>query len=47
MGWLAKLTEDVGAIFSINIEPIDNAQLIEHLDARDTRCNKPFKNSKK
>lgn len=34
MGWLAKLTEDVGAIFSINIEPIDNAQLIEHLDAR-------------
>lgn len=34
MGWLAKLTEDVGAIFSINIEPIDNAQLIEYLDAR-------------
>lgn len=34
MGWLAKLTEDVGAIFSINIEPIDNAQLIEHIDAR-------------
>lgn len=34
MGWLAKLTEDVGAIFLINIEPIDNAQLIEHLDAR-------------
>lgn len=34
MGWLAKFTEDVGAIFSINIEPIDNAQLIEHLDAR-------------
>lgn len=34
MGWLAKLTEEVGAIFSINIEPIDNAQLIEHLDAR-------------
>lgn len=34
MGWLAKLTEDVEAIFSINIEPIDNAQLIEHLDAR-------------
>ena len=34
MRWLAKLTEDVGAIFSINIEPIDNAQLIEHLDAR-------------
>lgn len=34
MGWLAKLIEDVGAIFSINIEPIDNAQLIEHLDAR-------------
>lgn len=34
MGWLAKLTEDIGAIFSINIEPIDNAQLIEHLDAR-------------
>ena len=24
----------IGAIFSINIEPIDNAQLIEHLDAR-------------
>lgn len=34
MGWMAKLTEDVGAIFSINIEPIDNAELIEHLDAR-------------
>ena len=34
MGWLAKLIEDVGVIFSINIEPIDNAQLIEHLDAR-------------
>lgn len=34
IGWMAKLTEDVGAIFSINIEPIDNAELIEHLDAR-------------
>ena len=34
MGWLSKLTENTGAIFSINIEPIDNTELIEHLDAR-------------
>ena len=34
MGWLAKLTENTGAIFSINIEPTDNAELIENLDAR-------------
>ena len=34
MGWLSKLTESTGAIFSINIEPIDNTELIEHLDAR-------------
>jgi len=34
MGWLAKLTENTGAIFSINIEPTNNAELIENLDAR-------------
>lgn len=34
MGWLAKLTESTGAIFSINIEPTDNTELIENLDAR-------------
>lgn len=34
MGWMAKLTENIGAIFSINIEPIDNTELIENLDAR-------------
>ena len=34
MGWLAKLTENTGAIFSINIEPTDNTELIENLDAR-------------
>lgn len=31
---MAKLTENTGAIFSINIEPTDNAELIENLDAR-------------
>lgn len=34
MGWMAKLTENTGAIFSINIEPTDNTELIENLDAR-------------
>ena len=34
MGWLAKLVENTGAIYSINIEPTDNTQLIESLDAR-------------
>ena len=34
MGWLAKLIENTGAIFSINIEPIDNTELIESLDSR-------------
>lgn len=31
---MAKLTENTGAIFSINIEPTDNTELIENLDAR-------------
>ncbi len=34
MGWMAKLIETAGAIFSINIEPTDNTELIESLDAR-------------
>jgi len=34
MGWLARLVENTGAIFSINIEPTDNTELIENLDAR-------------
>ena len=34
MGWLAKLIENTGAIFSINIEPTDNTEMIENLDAR-------------
>lgn len=34
MGWLAKLVENTGSIFSINIEPTDNTELIENLDAR-------------
>ena len=34
MGWLAKLVENTGAIFSINIEQTDNTELIESLDAR-------------
>lgn len=34
LGWMAKLTENTGAIFSINIEPTDNTELIESLDAR-------------
>lgn len=34
MGWLAKLVENTGAIFSINIEPTDNTELIENLDSR-------------
>ncbi len=34
MGWLGELVSNVGAIFSINIEPTDNAELIENLDSR-------------
>lgn len=34
MGWLGELVNNVGAIFSINIEPTDNAELIEDLDSR-------------
>ncbi len=32
--WLGNLVRNVGAIFSINIEPTDNAELIDSLDAR-------------
>lgn len=34
MGWLGELVSNVGAIFSINIEPTDNTELIEDLDSR-------------
>ena len=34
LGWLGKLVDEIGAIFSINIEPTDNAELIEGLDRR-------------
>ena len=34
LGWLGKLVDEMGAIFSINIEPTDNAELIEGLDRR-------------
>lgn len=34
MGWLGELVNNVGAIFSINIEPTDNTQLVEDLDRR-------------
>ena len=34
MGWLGELVSNVGAIFSINIEPTDNAELIDSLDSR-------------
>ncbi len=34
MGWLGELVNNVGAIFSINIEPTDNTELIESLDSR-------------
>lgn len=34
MKWLGNLVNNVGAIFSINIEPTDNAELIDNLDAR-------------
>ena len=34
MGWLGELVNNVGAIFSINIEPTDNTQLVEDLDSR-------------
>lgn len=32
--WLGNLVGNTGAIFSINIEPTDNAELIDSLDAR-------------
>lgn len=34
MGWLGELVSNVGAIFSINIEPTDNTELVEDLDSR-------------
>ena len=34
MKWLGNLVNSVGAIFSINIEPTDNTELIDSLDAR-------------
>ena len=34
MGWLGELVNNVGAIFSINIEPTDNAELVDNLDSR-------------
>ena len=34
IGWLGELVNNVGAIFSINIEPTDNTQMIDDLDSR-------------
>ena len=34
MKWLGNLVANTGAIFSINIEPTDNAELIDDLDSR-------------
>ena len=34
LGWLGKLVNEAGEIFSINIEPTDNAELLEGLDRR-------------
>lgn len=34
MKWLGNLVSSTGAIFSINIEPTDNAELIDSLDSR-------------
>ncbi len=34
MKWLGNLVANTGAIFSINIEPTDNAELIDSLDSR-------------
>ena len=34
LGWLGKLVDEIGAIFSINIEPTDNAEILEGLDRR-------------
>lgn len=34
MGWLGELVNNLGAIFSINIEPTDNTEMIENLDSR-------------
>ena len=34
MKWLGNLVNNIGAIFSINIEPTDNTELIDNLDSR-------------
>ena len=34
MKWLGNLVNNIGAIFSINIEPTDNTELIDSLDSR-------------
>lgn len=34
MKWLANLVNNIGAIFSINIEPTDNTEMIDNLDSR-------------
>ncbi|HBC84278.1 MAG TPA: hypothetical protein DCZ30_02180 [Clostridiales bacterium] len=34
MKWLGNLVNNVGAIFSINIEPTDNTEMIDNLDSR-------------
>ena len=34
MKWLGNLVNNIGAIFSINIEPTDNTELIDDLDSR-------------
>ena len=34
MGWLGDLVNNIEAIFSINIEPTDNTELVESLDSR-------------
>lgn len=34
MKWLGNLVNNIGAIFSINIEPTDNTEMIDNLDSR-------------
>ena len=34
MGWLGRLVNNTGAIFSINIEPTDNTELVNAMDRR-------------
>lgn len=34
MKWLGDLVNNIGAIFSINIEPTDNTEMIDNLDSR-------------